>query len=197
MSEFIKSQLSTMEIKISEKQLGQFEGMLDLLAIWNEKHNLTRLKDRREQEIYHILDALSAYKYFEDSTVILDVGTGAGFPGIPLAIMYPEKHFHLVDSNGKKTAYLKQLSKHIGLTNVSIHHARVETLDINNIDCITARAVADPQVIMSITEKFKVSTYLLYVGPNCPKVVNSTLDKLVVPCSNKQHYLLKIDMLYG
>ena len=197
MSEFIKSQLSTMEIKISEKQLRQFEGMLDLLAIWNEKHNLTRLKDRREQEIYHILDALSAYKYFEDSTVILDVGTGAGFPGMPLAIMYPEKHFHLVDSNGKKTAYLKQLSKHIGLTNVSIHHARVETLGIDNIDCITARAVADPQVIMSITDKFKASTYLLYVGPNCPKVVNSTLDKLVVPCSNKQHYLLKIDMSYG
>ena len=70
MSEFIKSQLSTMEIKISEKQLGQFEGMLDLLAVWNEKHNLTRLKDRREQEIYHILDALSAYKHFDSSTVI-------------------------------------------------------------------------------------------------------------------------------
>ena len=182
-----------MNIDISDNQLDQFDRMLDLLAIWNKKHNLTRLKDRREQEIYHILDALSAYAYFKDVKSIVDVGTGAGFPGIPLAIMYPEKQFHLVDSNGKKTAYLKQLSKYITLDNVSVHNGRIEALDIEGIDCVTARAVADPGIISSLTKHFKNCQYLLYVGPNCPEVEHSKLIKLSVPLSNKQHFLLQIN----
>lgn len=182
-----------MNIQVSDKQLKQFDGMLDLLALWNEKHNLTRLKDRRDQEIYHILDALSALEYFKHEKIILDVGTGAGFPGIPLAIMYPEKHWHLADSNGKKTAYLKQLLKHIGLNNVSVHHTRVELIDINHIDCVTARAVADPKILLSLTKQLKIKKYLLYVGPNCPNVINGKIDKLNVPLSSKQHFILSID----
>lgn len=192
MSDFLKQHIETMGIEINDQQVSQLEHMLDLLAEWNEKHNLTRIKDRQAQEIYHIFDALSGYQYFTAYCTILDVGTGAGFPGIPLAIMYTDKNFHLVDANGKKIAYLRQLIKHLNLTNVKVYHSRIESLAIENVDCVTARAVADPGVIISLTQKFQPRDYLLYVGPNCPKVNNELREEITVPLSEKQHFMLKV-----
>jgi 16S rRNA (guanine527-N7)-methyltransferase len=190
MSEFLKSYIYRMGIVMADEQAAQLETMLDLLEVWNTKHNLTRLRNRRDQEIYHVLDALSAYHYFSVYSTILDMGTGAGFPGMPLAIMYPEKHFHLVDSNGKKTAYLKQLVKHIDLKNVTVHHTRSETLVIDHVDVVTARAVADPSIVIKLTQHLKPRAYVLYVGPNCPKVLGSKIEKVEVPLSSKEHYIL-------
>ena len=193
MSDFLKTQIASMGIEINDNQLSQFSHMLDLLAEWNQLHNLTRLKDRREQEIYHILDALSALKYFHEYNTVLDVGTGAGFPGVPLAIMCPEKHFHLVDSNGKKTAYLKQLVQHLNLNNVTVYHARAESLNLKDIDCVTARAVANPDVIINLTKSYKPKMYLLYIGPNCPDMHNANKIQLTVPFSEKKHYLFLLE----
>ena len=109
-------------LDLDDHQLSMLMQVIDLLNKWNKKHNLTRITDTEQQCIHHILDALSAHTFFLPYMRILEIGTGAGFPGIPLAIIYPDKQFHLVDSNGKKIAYLKHLVKQLELKNVSLYH---------------------------------------------------------------------------
>lgn len=183
----IKTGLMKMGVPFTEDQLDQLEEMLLLLNQWNQKHNLTRYKSRQDQIIYHIFDSLSAYQCFSPYKVILDVGTGAGFPGIPLAILYPEKTFHLVDANGKKIAYLKLLIKTLSLKNVHVYHDRMENLQIKGIEVVTARALASPSVIKSwVSHLGDALTYILYVGKNISKGVNI----VNVPGSEKTHGIL-------
>lgn len=182
--------LSKLNITYSERQIRQLEQMLDLLNEWNVRHNLTRYLEREDQIIYHVLDSLSAYKFFEVYESILDIGTGAGFPGIPLAIMYPNKQFHLVDSNGKKVAYLKALVKTLGLNNVIVYHERIEKLDIT-AEAITARALASTNKIKSLTEHMKPKAYILFVAKELEEKIGE-LYHLDVPGSDKRHGILVI-----
>lgn len=183
----MKAGLEEMGLTLTEKQLVQLDKMLDLLNAWNERHNLTRYKTREEQVIYHIFDALSAHRFFSSYKVILDIGTGAGFPGIPLAVMYPEKKFHLVDSNGKKIAYLKQVIKVLSLSNVSVYHERAEDLEIENIDVVTARALASPEAVKQLVAHLGDHLhFILYVG----KSITEGVELLEVPGSNKVHGIL-------
>lgn len=103
----------------------QLNAFIALLKKWNDVYNLTSITDEKEIERQHIQDSLSIAPYL-DGKNILDVGTGAGFPGIPLAIHFPEKHFTLLDSNGKKTRFLIQAASQLKLTNVQIVNARAE-----------------------------------------------------------------------
>ncbi|MCP8351735.1 16S rRNA (guanine(527)-N(7))-methyltransferase RsmG [Candidatus Synchoanobacter obligatus] len=189
MNHFLKQHIEAMGIPYHDNQIEQLDSMLDFLGEWNQKHNLTRLKKKRDQEIYHVLDALSADPYFKESHVILDVGTGAGFPGIPLAIMNPDKQYHLVDSNGKKVAYLRALVQHLGLNNVTVYHNRVEQLPLAEVDAVTARAVADPEVVMSLTKHLNPNVYILYVGRHCPDTAGAKMIALSVPESDREHWL--------
>ncbi|UTC24979.1 16S rRNA (guanine(527)-N(7))-methyltransferase RsmG [Candidatus Comchoanobacter bicostacola] len=189
MNHFLKENIQLLGIKCRDQQINQLDQMLAFLGTWNKKHNLTRLTEKRDQEIYHILDALSASHYFEQSNTILDVGTGAGFPGVPLAIMHPNKSFHLVDSNGKKIAYLRALILDLGLNNVTVYHERIEQLPIPNIDAVTARAVADPKTIINLTQHLNPKAYILYVSKNCPGTEKAKIIELNVPESNRTHWL--------
>jgi 16S rRNA (guanine527-N7)-methyltransferase len=128
---------------LSEKKLKQFEMLLPLYAEWNEKINVVSRKDIDNLYLHHVLHSLAIAKFiqFKDGTEILDLGTGGGFPGIPLAILFPEVSFTLVDSIGKKIKVVQEVAAAIGLENVSAHHARAELM-VPKYDFVVTRAVA-------------------------------------------------------
>jgi 16S rRNA (guanine527-N7)-methyltransferase len=127
---------------LTEKQLEQFELLFPLYAEWNEKINVISRKDIDNLMLHHVLHSLAIAKIidFRPGTEILDVGTGGGFPGIPLAILFPECSFLLVDSIGKKIKVVEEIAKALGLQNVKATHARAEDID-QDFEFVVSRAV--------------------------------------------------------
>ncbi|MBN3580782.1 16S rRNA (guanine(527)-N(7))-methyltransferase RsmG [Algoriphagus aestuarii] len=128
--------------ELSEKQMDQFSKLAEMYSDWNSKINVISRKDMDQFYIHHVLHSLGISKVmpFEPGTKILDIGTGGGFPGIPLAIMFPDTHFHLVDSIGKKITVVKDVVKQLKLTNVEAQQARAEEL-VRKYDFVVSRAV--------------------------------------------------------
>jgi 16S rRNA (guanine527-N7)-methyltransferase len=127
---------------LTDIQKEQFSKLFDLYSDWNSKINVVSRKDIDELYIRHVLHSLGIAKViqFKDGAKIMDVGTGGGFPGIPLAILYPECKFHLVDSINKKLKVVDAVAENLELTNVKTSHKRAE--DINEtFDFIVSRAV--------------------------------------------------------
>ena len=134
---------------------------LDLLAKWNKAYNLTAVRDKEQMLTRHILESLTLMPYIY-GTHILDVGTGAGVPGIPLAIVFPDKNFYLVDSNSKKTRFLNQVKIELKLSNVSVFHERVENLDYSfQMDQILSRAFADVATTVKLLDDLWSSNTVL------------------------------------
>ena len=129
--------------EITEEQEQQFAAIGELYKEWNQKINLISRKDIDALYERHILHALGIARVivFQPGMRILDVGTGGGFPGIPLAILYPEATFHLVDSIGKKITVVKDIIHQLGLTNATADHIRAEQVK-GNFDFVVSRAVA-------------------------------------------------------
>jgi len=127
---------------LSPTQRDQFEKLGPLYTEWNEKINVISRKDVENLYVNHILHSLGIAKVasFQTGSEVLDVGTGGGFPGIPLAILFPDTKFHLVDSIGKKITVVKEISKAIGLKNVEAEQVRAEELK-REYDFIVSRAV--------------------------------------------------------
>ncbi|WP_179343840.1 16S rRNA (guanine(527)-N(7))-methyltransferase RsmG [Winogradskyella ursingii] len=127
---------------LSEKQIEQFEALEGLYKDWNSKINVVSRKDIDELYLKHILHSLGIARVIEfaDNSSILDVGTGGGFPGVPLAILFPNCHFHLVDSINKKLKVIEAVCESIELSNVKTTHSRVEAID-DTYDFIVSRAV--------------------------------------------------------
>ncbi|WP_423146356.1 16S rRNA (guanine(527)-N(7))-methyltransferase RsmG [Rubrolithibacter danxiaensis] len=127
---------------LTETQQKQFEQLDELYRYWNSQINVISRKDIDSLYEHHILHSLAIAKVisFLPGEKILDVGTGGGFPGIPLAILFPETHFHLVDSIGKKIKVVQEVSKAIGLQNLVATHARAEHIQ-GKFDFIISRAV--------------------------------------------------------
>ena len=126
----------------------RFEALLDELQRWNRKVNLTAVRDREQMRVLHIEDSLAARPLLSGKR-ILDVGTGAGFPGLPLAIAEPERQFTLLDSNNKKIMFVQHAAGVLGLDNVMAVKARVEDYDPGHrFDTVIARALATlPQLV--------------------------------------------------
>ncbi|TDK46613.1 16S rRNA (guanine(527)-N(7))-methyltransferase RsmG [Algoriphagus formosus] len=127
---------------LTEKQIEQFDRLQELYADWNAKINVISRKDMDQFYIHHVLHSLGIAQVmrFQPGTKVLDIGTGGGFPGIPLAILFPETHFHLVDSIGKKITVVKEVAKALKLSNVEAQQARAETL-VRKYDFVISRAV--------------------------------------------------------
>lgn len=128
---------------LSEDQISKFQQLEGLYKDWNLKINVVSRKDIDELYLRHVLHSLAIAKLisFKNGTQIMDVGTGGGFPGIPLAIMFPDCHFHLVDSIAKKLKVVNEVVEGLGLTNVRTTHTRVEEIN-ETYDFIVSRAVA-------------------------------------------------------
>jgi 16S rRNA (guanine527-N7)-methyltransferase len=128
----------------TDTQLAQFRALGDLYKEWNEKINVISRKDidaLYEKHVLHSL-AIAAVADFPAGFQVVDLGTGGGFPGIPLAIFFPEVKFHLVDSIGKKIKVVQEVSEAIGLKNVTSAHSRIEDIKDRKFDVVVSRAVA-------------------------------------------------------
>lgn len=127
---------------LTDTQRSHFEAIMSLYPEWNEKINVISRKDIENLETNHILHSLGIVKFvnFTPGTRVLDMGTGGGFPGIPLALYYPEVHFHLVDRTGKKLKVAQDIVDKLGLTNVTIQHGDIKEVK-GQFDFVVSRAV--------------------------------------------------------
>jgi len=130
--------------EFTAEQEDQFASLKDLYAEWNEKINVISRKDIDNFYTHHVLHSLAiAAKFnFEKGTQVMDLGAGGGFPGIPLAIFFPEVNFHLVDSINKKLKVVNEIATAIGLKNLTIQHTRAEEIKNRQFDVVVSRAVA-------------------------------------------------------
>lgn len=128
--------------KLSERQKEQIEKLGQLYTFWNAQINVISRKDMGSLYLHHVLHSLAIAQFirFSPGSHILDVGTGGGFPGIPLAILFPETQFHLVDSIGKKIKVVREVASALELKNVEADHIRAEQLD-SKYDFVVSRAV--------------------------------------------------------
>ena len=143
--------------ELSKSQAQQFEKLPSLYRFWNEQINVISRKDMENFNERHVLHSLGIAKVisFKKDTQVLDVGTGGGFPGIPLAILFPEVHFTLVDSIGKKIKVVKEISSELGLQNISAHHLRAEEVK-GKYHFIVSRAVTQmPEFIGWVSSKIE------------------------------------------
>lgn len=139
---------------LTETQIQQFAALDELYHDWNSKINVISRKDIDNLYEHHVLHSLAISKVlsFKEGTSLLDVGTGGGFPGIPLAILFPECSFYLADSIGKKVRVASEVANAIGLKNVTTNHIRVEELKLK-FDFVVSRAVMPLDDIIRITKK--------------------------------------------
>ena len=142
---------------LSDTQIEQFSKLQELYQDWNLKINVVSRKDIDELYLRHVLHSLGIAKVmsFQPGAQVMDVGTGGGFPGIPLAILFPETQFHLVDSIGKKIKVVNEVTEGLGLKNVRTTHGRVEEVK-EQYDFIVSRAVAQMETFVRWT-KGKIS----------------------------------------
>lgn len=171
---------------LTEKQKEQFAALYDLYLDWNSKINVISRKDIENLYEHHVLHSLGIAKVvcFKRGTQIMDLGTGGGFPGIPLAILFPEVEFHLVDSIGKKVRVATEIANSIGLENVTSRHARAEE-EKRIFDFVVSRAVMPLSNLLKIIRK-NISAKQQNALPNgliCLK--GGELEQEAMPFKNK------------
>jgi 16S rRNA (guanine527-N7)-methyltransferase len=142
---------ATLEVPLSEAQASARLRLLDELTAWNKAYNLTAITERGAMLTHHLLDSLSVNADLV-GTRIADVGTGAGFPGLPLALLNPQRHFTLIDSSGKKIRFVAHAARTLGLTNIEALHKRAEDLAPGApFETVLARALAPlPELLKAV-----------------------------------------------
>ena len=171
---------------LTEEQKRQFAALYDLYTDWNSKINVISRKDIENLYEHHVLHSLGIAKVirFKPGTKVMDLGTGGGFPGIPLAILFPEVQFHLVDSIGKKVRAATEIAGSIGLKNVTTRHARAEE-EKQLFDFVVSRAVMPLTDLLKIIRK-NISPKQQNALPNgliCLK--GGELERETMPVKNK------------
>jgi 16S rRNA (guanine527-N7)-methyltransferase len=174
--------------------------LLDELQRWNRAYNLTAITDRAQMLTHHLLDSLSVGPFVQGST-LADVGTGAGFPGLPLALLAPQRRCVLMDSNGKKQRFVAHAARTLGLSNVEALHTRVEELrPAQPFDTVVARACAAlPQLLEWVAPLCGPDTRVLAMKGRLPEteiaavrppwVIEQTRP-LAVPGLNEERHLI-------
>jgi 16S rRNA (guanine527-N7)-methyltransferase len=148
----LETGLAELDLSLTDAQVNRLIEYLTLLEKWNKVYNLTAIRDPKEMLIKHLLDSLAVVPYITGQRII-DVGTGGGLPGIPLAICFPDKTVDLLDSNSKKTRFLIQAKAELGLVNTQVIHDRVENYQPKlGYDAVISRAFASMQDMLHWTD---------------------------------------------
>lgn len=145
-------QIAAMDLTLSESQVDQLMTYLGLLLKWNKAYNLTAVRDASEMVSRHLVDSLSVLPYVKGPRLI-DVGSGPGLPGIPLAICRPDLQITTLDSNGKKTRFQNQVKVELGLQNLTVINGRAEQQEIEPFDEVISRAFASMQDMIKWTQQ--------------------------------------------
>lgn len=172
-----------LNIEFTEEQLEKFYQYMNLLLEWNEKINLTAIVEPKEVILKHFIDSLTINKYLKENSTLADVGTGAGFPGIPLKILRPDIKITLVDSLNKRINFLNDVIEKLNLENIVTVHSRIEDFGKNKnyrekFDYVTARAVANLAVL---------SEYLIpiaKIGGKCVCMKGSNVEDEITSAKN-------------
>lgn len=173
----LNTELNYLSINLSDKKLEQFYTYMNLLIEWNKKMNLTAIVEENDIIIKHFLDSLTISKYINSNHKIMDIGTGAGFPGIPLKIVYESININLVDSLNKRIIFLNEVINTIDLKNISAIHSRAEDLarveeHREKYDIVVSRAVAKLNILLEYMMPF------VKVGGTCICMKGSNIDEL-------------------
>jgi 16S rRNA (guanine527-N7)-methyltransferase len=157
-------------VALTEHDAARLRQLLEELSRWNQRFNLTGLTDLESMVSHHVLDSLAVHRYLHGAA-IADVGTGAGFPGLPLALVNPERRFTLIDSNGKKIRFVSHAVRTLGLMNVEPLQARVEALRPERpFDTVLARAFAPlPQLLETVAPLCGSDTRVLAMKGKWPQ----------------------------
>jgi 16S rRNA (guanine527-N7)-methyltransferase len=200
MRELLIKHAAEMQINVSNEQAETLIQYLQLIAKWNRIHNLTAIRNQQDMLSHHLLDSISVSPWVNAES-LLDVGTGAGLPGIPLAILYPELQVTLSDSNNKKTIFQQQAQIELGLKNVTIKTGRVEDLPTSEkFDGIISRAFSEMALFTNLTHQLLTNDGRWYAMKgmypteeleNLPDFVQiEAVHELEVPLLNAQRHLL-------
>ena len=200
LEETLKAGIEKLELENKDYLYTKLLIYKDLLIKWNKVFNLISGKGVDEIVTHHFLDCLAVVPFIEGKNV-LDVGSGAGLPGIIIALCYPEKNITLVDSVGKKTTFLKQTCTELNLSNITIINKRVEDITTNKLfDSIIARAFAEMQVLIDLTRHL-IEDKGVWYGMKSKKFneeeigTNFVVEKrdIFVPYLDAERYLVKIN----
>jgi 16S rRNA (guanine527-N7)-methyltransferase len=166
-------------VALTEHDAARLRELLEELAHWNRRFNLTGIVDLDAMVSHHVLDSLAIHRYLHGAT-IADVGTGAGFPGLPLALVNPERRFTLIDSNGKKIRFVSHAVRTLGLMNAEPLQARVETLRPERpFDTVMARAFAPlPELLERVAPLCGSETRVLAMKGKWPQAELDALPPL-------------------
>lgn len=186
----LKLALSNDNLRFDDAFYEQIKRYKAHLFKWNRVHNLTGAKDENQIDGF-IHDALYPITFLPKINRAMDIGTGAGFPGMILAIALPDTHFTLVEPLAKRASFLQYIKADLGLKNVKVKQCRVEELDPQKYDLITSRAVTDTQMLLELSRPFCAagSLLLFYKGERVYDEVDDTLNYKVIETGNR-HYLL-------
>ena len=193
------SGLQALNLALNEQQVEQLLGFVKLIEKWNKAYNLTAIRGREDMVRLHLLDSLAIAAYIEGKRVI-DIGTGAGLPGIPLAICLPETKFTLLDSNAKKTRFVQQAILELKLKNATVFHRRVEHYQPElTFNTVITRAFASLSDIVKLTAHLlgKDGVLLAMKGQNpeaelAQVTAKTTLIPVNVPGCEAERCLVKI-----
>jgi len=195
--------LIAMELPLDETQVDKLLDYLALLGKWNKSYNLTAITDPVKMISYHLLDSLAIFDTAKSARAALDVGTGAGLPGLPLAIAMPDAKWTLLDSNGKKTRFLQQAVAQCNINNVEVVQSRVEDYHAEKpFDIIVSRAYASlSSFVESVQHLSQSETRLLTMKTGLGTEEAGALDstkylieetRLRVPGVNSNRSLVKL-----
>ena len=158
LSDLISRGCENIGLEVSECQLNLFSQVIEQLLKWNKAYNLTAIREPEQMVTLHLLDSLAIAPYLAPGR-LLDVGTGPGFPGIPLAILAPDREYYLLDSNKKKTRFIKQLVYDFELSQVTVLDTRVEQWQPDqSFDVIVSRAFSALDKMITLTEHLLAPT---------------------------------------
>ena len=186
--EILYQEAKRKEIELTKEQLRQFELYKDILIEWNKKMNLTAITEEYQVVMKHFVDCLEITKYIKKNSTVIDIGTGAGFPGVVIAIYFGNDiSITLVDALNKRITFLNEVKSKLNLNNVNVVHARAEELGRKEeyreqFDYIVSRAVAPLNVLLEYDIPFLKtgSKCLLLKGSNLDEEINTSMNALSV-----------------